>query len=322
MSPLSRFVSTSSAGIAAMLMLAGWLDTTTGLNEKGNKAFQNKRYETALEAYRKAQIRKPSQPEIRYNVGTTLYQMDQFQEAEAQLASALHQSGASAPLQAQAWYNYGNTQYRLGQFDQAIDAYRKTLDINPKDTDAKYNLELLQKKKKLFEDKQNKRDQENKKDRSENQKNQTQENQSRSQQKQNQKGGSGAEDRETQDQDRQKGQQGSGQQDEQEASQRPEQEEGENMSPDEREQGQEGGAQPKDPGDGPPQKPAEGGAGSQQGEKPEPANQGRALPLYQGQMSKENAMRILNALQQGEQELQILKRPTKPHQEREPEKDW
>ena len=68
----------------------------------------------------------------------------------------------SKELKAKAWYNFGNTQYRLGQFDKAIEAYRNALNLNPNDLDAKYNLELLQKKKKLFDIKQKEREQKQK----------------------------------------------------------------------------------------------------------------------------------------------------------------
>ena len=44
-------------------------------------------------------------------------------------------------------------------------------------------------------------------------------------------------------------------------------------------------------------------------------------PLLQGQMSKENALRILDALKESEQELQSLRQPRR-QSDREPLKDW
>jgi Ca-activated chloride channel family protein len=43
-------------------------------------------------------------------------------------------------------YNRGNTLARLGQFENAIAAYDEALRLNPKNDDARYNRELLQKK--------------------------------------------------------------------------------------------------------------------------------------------------------------------------------
>ena len=132
---------------AALILCGSWFETTSALNKKGNELYKEKRYESALETYRKAQVRDPDRSEIRYNLGTTLYQLDQFQEAETQLQDALTHA-QNDKTRARGWYNYGNAQYRLGQFDEAIQAYRHVLDLNPKDKDAKFNLELLQKKKK------------------------------------------------------------------------------------------------------------------------------------------------------------------------------
>src|SRR3989338_4862819 len=134
-------------------LTTGFLETTSGLNQKANKLYEEKRYTSALESYRKAQIKNPEDPAVRYNLGTTLYQLDQFQEAETQLHQTLEKA-KTKDLKGAAWYNYGNTQYRLGQFDKSAEAYRKALDINPNDKDAKYNLEVLQKKKSIFDIKQ------------------------------------------------------------------------------------------------------------------------------------------------------------------------
>ena len=71
------------------LLFSGFFQTTSGLNQKGNKEYQEKHYDTALDSYRKAQVKNPEDPDVRYNLGTTLYQLDQFQDAERELQSAL-----------------------------------------------------------------------------------------------------------------------------------------------------------------------------------------------------------------------------------------
>jgi tetratricopeptide (TPR) repeat protein len=50
----------------------------------------------------------------------------------------------SADLRAIAQYDRGNTLYRLGRLEDARDAYRESLRLEPKDRDAKFNLELVQ----------------------------------------------------------------------------------------------------------------------------------------------------------------------------------
>jgi len=49
-------------------------------------------------------------------------------------------------LQQKAYYNIGNTHYRMGKLQEAIGDYKKCLDINPNDEDAKYNIEFIEKK--------------------------------------------------------------------------------------------------------------------------------------------------------------------------------
>ncbi|MBI4372693.1 MAG: tetratricopeptide repeat protein [Candidatus Omnitrophica bacterium] len=301
------------------VLISGFLETTSGLNQKGNKLYEEKRYTSALESYRKAQIKNPDDAAIRYNLGTTLYQMDQFQEAEAQLKHALD-NAKTKDLQATAWYNYGNTQYRLGQFDAAAEAYRKALDLNPNDKDAKYNLEILQKKKKIFDLKQDKRDDE--------QKNNPPPPEQQKQQQKQEGGGSQQKQDQSQDQSKDQQQKQDQGQDEQDDQQK-EQDQKEKARQDREKEEQKQDQQQSD------EKEAESKKGEGEEAKSQPITpleeeqnqdgpkqEGEPLkPLLQGQMSKENALRILNALKESEQDLQTLRQPRR-QSEHEPLKDW
>jgi tetratricopeptide (TPR) repeat protein len=48
--------------------------------------------------------------------------------------------------QAKGYYNSGNVLYREGKWEEAIGAYKKALELNPNDEDAKYNLEFVRQK--------------------------------------------------------------------------------------------------------------------------------------------------------------------------------
>jgi tetratricopeptide (TPR) repeat protein len=306
------------------LLCSGFFETTSGLNQKGNKAFKQKHYSTALEAYQKAQVRSPEQPEIRYNLGTTLYQVDKYREAASELESGLAKAKTN-DLKANAWYNFGNANYRLGQFDQSIEAYRNALDLNPDDQDAKFNLELLQKKKAAFEMKQSKRDKERKEKPP----------QSRSQQKkdQNQGGGQNKKDEESQGESKENenDQQTQGKTEQKEEEQRneadqvpakkedkPDEEKPQPLGQEEKKEEASKGDELKSPGREAPQVPEE---------SPKDGKEIKDIPsrpLYQGQMSRQDALRILDALKDSEQELQVLRRPQTNRQarEHEPLKDW
>ena len=43
-----------------------------------------------------------------------------------------------------SYYNLGNTLHRQGQLEQSLMAYRKAIQLDPTDLDAKYNYELTQ----------------------------------------------------------------------------------------------------------------------------------------------------------------------------------
>jgi Ca-activated chloride channel homolog len=315
--------------ILSFFWFQGFFESTAGLNKKGNKLFTEKKYESALEAYRDAQIRSPEQPEVRYNSGTTLYELDQFEEAEKQLTRSIETTKTN-DLKARAWYNFANNQYRLGQFDKAIEAYKKALDFNPDDEDAKFNLELLQTKKKSFDMKQDARNQ-SRKDQPKN----------KDQKKQDQGGGGGSS-KQNQPQDQQQGG-GQGENDEQQNPSKG----NEQQQPKDQEKEEESKSQSQsqsDPREQEEKRPEEGqqqeaspsqerkenkseqqkqeGEEDRDQQKEHPQNQdGGNRPLYQGQMSKMDANRILDALRQSEQQLQLLKKPNK-QSNREPIRDW
>lgn len=164
--------------IIMFFLFTGFIDTPRKLNNDANELFQNKKYQSAIEKYRKAQVKNPDDPLIRYNLGSALYQTQNYQEAAQSFEQAIKNAKDDKNLKASALYNYGNTQYRLGNFEKAIESYQKALELNPKDKDAKYNLEFLENKKSLFD----KKSENQKQDQNKQQQNQPQQNQDQNQQ--------------------------------------------------------------------------------------------------------------------------------------------
>lgn len=209
--------------LITFLSQSAFLETSQSLTKKGNKLFSEKKYQSALEQYQKAKVQNPDSPEILYNLGTTYYQLQQYQEAAKELEKAAKNSKEPA-LKAQSYYNLGNAQYRLGNFEGAIKSYEKALEYNPDDKDAKYNLEFLQNQKKSFEQKnqnrqnqnQNQNQQNNQQDQqNQNQNQQNQQNQDNQSQSQNQSGQGNSQDQQNQGQGQEQQNQGSGQDQEQ-----------------------------------------------------------------------------------------------------------
>jgi tetratricopeptide (TPR) repeat protein len=108
--------------------------------QDGNKLFAQGKYPEAEKAYLEAQSRMPDRPEIAYNLGNTLVKQKKYEQAMQALRQAI--SKGDAGLQANAWYNLGNAQFDMGSFSDSAQSFVQTLRLNPKDADAKHNLEL------------------------------------------------------------------------------------------------------------------------------------------------------------------------------------
>jgi Ca-activated chloride channel family protein len=121
-----------------------WQDKTSRKNAQGNESYQKKDYTAALEKYIQAQDGKNHQQELSYNIANTLYQQKKYPEATKELEKSV--SASNSGLNQKVYFNRGNGFYQMGQYPQAIESYKKALELDPKDRDAKYNLELALKK--------------------------------------------------------------------------------------------------------------------------------------------------------------------------------
>ncbi|MBD3343950.1 MAG: tetratricopeptide repeat protein, partial [Chitinivibrionales bacterium] len=154
-------------------------------NRKANKLYKEGKYEEALRLYEDALLEAPGNPALKMNRGSASYKLKKFDQAEEDYMSALSQEDVEA--RADLHYNLGNILYRQGQqlmqrgqpqasekFKLALENYIKTLDIDPNDQDAKWNLQLTQEMIKQLE-KQQQKDQ-NKQDKNKDQDKQNKQN--------------------------------------------------------------------------------------------------------------------------------------------------
>ncbi|MDX9858671.1 MAG: tetratricopeptide repeat protein [candidate division Zixibacteria bacterium] len=107
---------------------------------KGNEAFVNKDYRTALEQYSIAETELPESPELDYNIGNVQYQQGDYQAALERYDKAIKTDDVLQ--QARAHYNSGNAHFKAQDYPKAIESYKKALEVAPDDMDAKFNLEL------------------------------------------------------------------------------------------------------------------------------------------------------------------------------------
>ncbi len=137
---------------------------------KGNRVFEKENYKEAEVEYRKALIKDSLSVAANYNLGNTLYRMDDAANAEKNYSTAADSVGRipleidwkegmvknrnSAP--ADVYHNLGNSYLAQKKYSEAVQAYKEALKRNPSDMDTKTNLAYAQKK---LEDQQNNQNQ-------------------------------------------------------------------------------------------------------------------------------------------------------------------
>lgn len=138
------------------------------LIRQGNRQFHSQQYDKAEATYRKAVAVRPTNPEAQYNLGCALM----AQQKDSMAIGCFQKAGelqTDKRRRAQIFHNMGVIFQQNKQWGNAIEAYKESLRMNPKDNETRYNLALCLKQKKN-EDKnkknqnQNKNKEQNKKD--------------------------------------------------------------------------------------------------------------------------------------------------------------
>jgi Ca-activated chloride channel homolog len=121
--------------------------------KQGSDAYNNGRYADSLSHFLQARMESPDDPRVRFNLASAQYQTGRFDEAAKGFKAVVMQS-KDPRLKQKAIYNLGNTFFRQGNLPAAVNFYRRAVNLNPSDLDAKQNLEFaLTERKKNEEDK-------------------------------------------------------------------------------------------------------------------------------------------------------------------------
>lgn len=112
--------------------------------KEGNELYAQEKYDEANNKYRDALIENPESPIVHFNLGDVLYKKKNYEEAIESFDKTT--SSEDVLLQSKSYYNMGNTLYRMGKLPESIQMYKKALELNPDDEDAKYNLEYVRTK--------------------------------------------------------------------------------------------------------------------------------------------------------------------------------
>ena len=104
----------------------------------GNRQFRKENFQKAEIDYRKALVKDSSSFAATYNLASSLYRQDNFDEAGKTLEKAKDVAPMS-PNASDYYYNLGNVACQKKDWQAAVDAYKQSLLRNPGDMDAKEN---------------------------------------------------------------------------------------------------------------------------------------------------------------------------------------
>ena len=138
---------------------------------KAQRAYEEKKYDDALERYNDLNQKYPDDAKVQYNLANSYYEKGKYPEAANHFLGASLKNEDPA-LNQQALFNLGNSYYRQGKLEEAVAAYQKVLELDPNDLAAKQNLEFVQKeiKKRMDQEKERQEKQKSNEDKSEDQK--------------------------------------------------------------------------------------------------------------------------------------------------------
>ncbi len=147
---------------------------SSGVRE-GNRLYDQEKYGEAIEKYDEAMEESPDSDILNFNLGAAQYKNGNYQEAVDSFTKALNTENKE--IEAKAVYNIANTKYKLGsqsentnmdsaikQFTESLEYYKRSIDLDGNNSDAKYNHELVERELKVLLDRQKQQQQQKNED--------------------------------------------------------------------------------------------------------------------------------------------------------------
>jgi len=104
------------------------------LFELAVERMQQRDYQAALQLWHRILVREPEVPQVKVNMGFTLYELGQFDAARDFFASAVEQN----PYQANAYYGLALVSEQAGDLESALGAMRSYIHLAGPDEDDRF----------------------------------------------------------------------------------------------------------------------------------------------------------------------------------------
>ncbi|MEE8400018.1 MAG: VWA domain-containing protein [Desulfobacterales bacterium] len=143
--PLTRKSATATLVLVCFLLLTfpAHAESYRESMQKGLSAYDRGDYESALTHFTAAQLEKPDDTGVSYNLGNTYYMIGDYDSA-ANHFKALEKTQDKA-LRRKVLYNLGNANFRKQMLDEAIENYQEALTVDPVDIQTQQNLAYVKK---------------------------------------------------------------------------------------------------------------------------------------------------------------------------------
>lgn len=149
----------------SLLMILGLIGSMSSMAQQerkfireGNELFEKQDFEKAEVEYRKAADKKNGSFEAAFNMADALYKQKKYDEALQQF-SALAKQEINKQRLGEIYHNIGNTLLAMEKTDESIEAYKESLRNRPDSEQTKYNLEFARNKQQQEQQNQDNKDQ-------------------------------------------------------------------------------------------------------------------------------------------------------------------
>jgi len=277
----------------------------------GVDLYEKEQYADALKLFLDAQVENPENAVLKFDIAACHYKLQKYEEAATGYLDVVS-TAQDAAMETQALYNLGNTMYRQGKLEDAVEYYKKSLELDSDDEDARKNLDFvreeIKRRKNEAKDTQ-KRRKEGQKDEQQNQQQDKQEGQQDQQKDQQEEG-------------RQQGQSESQKDDSQDSQKQNQQQDSRESKPDNRQEPQQQQGQGSSAGEQDEEMQQSAGQSGQQDGSQQAQDDMRDIAGADRPMSAQEAEQWLRGLEENREKLQQFRRRSQPGRSRRPEKDW
>ena len=105
--------------------------------------FRNRDFSLALKQFEYLIDQKTKNYILNFNYANTKYKLNSYDDAVLIYESMIKSSKVSNSDKSEAYYNLGNIYFLKEEYGLALENYKKALDFNPNDLDAKYNIQYI-----------------------------------------------------------------------------------------------------------------------------------------------------------------------------------